>query len=66
MNRTPGLILLVLGILLLHRLAAAQVVHAASPAAFRAEHCHTSAAPADDSGDDGDGDDDDSGSDESE
>jgi len=65
MNRTPGLILLILGMVLLHRLATAQVVQMAGSAAFRAEHCHGSTAPADDSGDDDDGDDD-SGSDESE
>jgi hypothetical protein len=62
MKRTSGFIVMALGIVLVHRVALAQVLQTAGPAALRAAHSATSVVPAEDSGDDGD---DDSGSDDS-
>ena len=58
MRRTPGLIVMLLGILALHRLSPL-LTQPPRPASIRA--AHTNLLPADESGDDDGGDDGDSG-----
>ncbi len=60
MKRTPGLLLIALGILALHRLAPAHM-QPAGPSLIQAAHGTIPGMPADESGEDDGGDDGDSG-----